>query len=252
MKPLFFTIVVAMMIATSALIGSEAQPSHTNASCVPNRPNDYQIYQDGWFRYVGVAVGGTYAALENYDPYVYPYPGSNSSMWVMVSRFNEFKYAQIGWVQYTHPPLVSHPTWKRFTFTQWVKSNGQLGTVLHTDRPPEPIGILSLYTALYNNVPGKFTFQVAGVQLNEQPSAWFVPNQGEARGEIHTLASQMPGGYANFEYAWIYDTHIFYNGSWRSFSGSPHVLPTSAGTHFGWYVLDPAYSIGIFDRRCPD
>jgi len=62
----------------------------------------------------------------------------------------------------------------------------------------------------------------------------------------------MPGGYENFNYAWIYDTHIWYNGAWRLFNGVAHVSPTGAESHFGYVYMDPAHWIGIFDRKCLD
>jgi len=158
----------------------------------------------------------------------------------MITRTGELKHAQVGWIEY--------PYGVRNTITQWIRPDGFYSFALHD---PFPVGSLTNYTVLYQNVPGKFTFQAGGTTYPEQPDAWFEPNRGETSGETKTLASQMPGGYSQLNYSWMAYTQIWYSNAWRHFSGQPQIVPPSAGVYFGYYVLDPSESIGIYDKYCP-
>lgn len=78
--------------------------------------------------------------------------------------------------------------------------------------------------------------------------AGWVPNQAEIAGEVDSLASQMPGGYSNMNYAWFSVNRIWYSGAWRVFDGPNYITPGGA-TYFGYYRLSQN-DFGIWDKAC--
>lgn len=219
------------VIAASALMLAVVFgfPAEVLAKCQPGRTNNGTTYFDGWTRYVGSTVGGVYSYIKNYSPWVQP--GSMVVAWTMLHVYTQQRdYAQVGWLEYSGGT--------RYTFTAYDNGSGQ---IMHLFAP-YATNQYTYYTTLYGNVPGKFTFQANGTTLENVP-AGFVPNEGQVYGEIKTLASQMPGGYASVER--FDDTWIYYSGAWRAFNGS-HSPPSS---YFGNNVSSTT-AIQIWDNAC--
>jgi hypothetical protein len=169
-----------------------------------------------------------YANIYNYAPYV---ASGNVFGYVMLRSLDGSKYAQVGWNQ----GLQGH----RWTLIEWTHD----GTWTRHAASPQAVGTFSYYTMLYNNTPGKFSFQVNSTTLETQ-DAQFSPNASEIMGEVQTGSSQMPGGSGQTER--FYDSHKFTNGAWHSYDGS---IFNSNGS---WYsnsktsVLNDA----VWDKAC--
>ncbi len=117
-------------------------------------------------------------------------------------------YAQIGWVEYAHGV--------RDSFVQVRHADGSLFTRFMND--PAPVGSYPVYTVLYNNTVGYFTFFRDNFQFhNGTTYADFVPTYGTIAGEINSLANQMPGAYTT-DWEGYFDSYIWVGGSWQSFS----------------------------------
>jgi hypothetical protein len=199
------------------------------AKCYPARSNDGITYFDGWERdTVGVTVGGIYAAILNYSPWVYS--GNLSTAWTMLAYLGD-NWAQIGWIEYAGGV--------RYTVIQWTIGPNNARTKY---LGPQSVGSTSTYTVLYNNTPGDFTFQVNGSTVDLE-TASFGPTKGENYGEIHTRADQMAGAtqaHENFSNA-----HIYING-WQAFSGAGYSDDTSI---FKYSVLSTTQT-QIWDVAC--
>jgi len=198
------------------------------AKCQPNRTNNGQTYWDGWLRGAGT-VGGIYSSILNYSPWVQP--GSQVTAWTMLNNGGSW-WAQVGWWE--------SPYGVRYTFVQWTPSAGQFQT--HFWTPAQPVGQSTYYTTLWNYTPGKFTFQVASSTIDTETAA-FTPNDGQAFGEINTLASQMPGAlYAPEDFS---NTNWWVSG-WSAFNGSPY---DSSTTYFNIAKYSSTH-LQIGDKAC--
>lgn len=219
--------------ATPAL--AKCQPYYNGSP----RSDDNQYHFDGWYRSPGVTVGGIYSSILNYSPWVQPNgSGENHfvAAWTMLdhaSSCSTCDYAQVGWFE--------NPGGARYTFTQWTHDN----TFSENDFSPQSVGSYTYYTTLYNNTPGKFTFQVAGSTIDTETAA-FTPNEGEIYGEENTLASQMPGGYNSNAHEVFSDANIYLNGAYQAFSGTADPGNT---TYFGNSKTSSQYDM-VWDKAC--
>lgn len=225
--------------AASAAPSAKVVPlSGSGDGCNPNRTNDYRTFRfDGWYRTPGGAVGGVYSNIWNYSPFVYPISSTASYVvaWTMLTNSNPNDWAQVGWFE--------NPYGVRYTFIQTYDGSGSPNTEFFA---PEATNTYTTYTMLYGNTPGGFTYEWAGNV--RQSFATFVPNQGQIFGETHTLADQMPGGYSNpYYYENFYNSHIYYSGGWRAYSGTV----TDYSSDYG-YQVDSSYNMDIWDKACPD
>lgn len=202
--------------------------------CNPGRGNDFNyIRYDGWDRNPGTTVGGVYSDIYNYSPWVYYINATSSwvSNWVTIGASSY--YAQIGWLEEPHGA--------RYVFTETFDHNGD--NVRYFS--PEPINSQSYYTVLYGNTGGEFTYEVNN-NVIDVSTASFTPNFGEAYGETHSHADQMPGGYNQNEY--FNDTHIWYSGGWHNFSGTPYdQSPSDYGNS-----KPSSTELLIWDWKCPN
>jgi hypothetical protein len=179
-------------------------PAPAYAKCQPGRANNGVPYWAGWYRNASSGVlGGVYSNIKNYSPWVQP--GSDTMAWVMLTlKSGGTNWAQVGWWEEAYGV--------RHTFTQWTKNN----TWYTNFWSPQPVNTYTYYTVLWDNLP-RWTFQVGGTTIS-QVSASFSPNASQVMGEIHTLASQMPGGSGLNE--WFSDTHLWTN-QWIAYDGTP-------------------------------
>jgi hypothetical protein len=113
-------------------------------------------------------------------------------------------------------------------------------------------GSAPYFTVLYNYVPGRFTFQVAGAQWlpdgysgGYNPTAYFTPHGVEVGGETHNKADQMPGGTTNYAAHW--NSHLYYAGAWQAGWLTTTVSPAAAVPEIG--IDPPAGSLAYYDGR---
>lgn len=210
-----------------------AQSTIAEAKCQPGRSDDRQTYFDGWRRDVGTRVGGVYSNILNYSPWVQPGVGQHTVGWSMLANQSYgINFGQIGWWEY--PGTVGRKTFVEYTTSPNVVA------------PPrfyngDPVGSSSYYTVLYDEVTG-FQFKDNGVTEYSMP-AYYTPIEAQIFGEMHTLASQMPGGvYGGEVFA---DSHVWIN-NWTEFAGSDSNSPS---TYFGIADVSTTQR-NIWDRSC--
>lgn len=215
-------------------------PGDADAKCWPNRADNGIRYHDGWLRAPGVQVVGVRSRILNYDPWVQP--GRFSTAWAMLqTNPSTHAWAQIGWVEYAYD--------ERYTLIQYTTGPNQ-GQHMTWFLSPQPEGQLTYYQ-VERNIAGQWDFRLNGYAvLLPNPVSHFVPNMGSIAGEINSLASQMPGGYSNYNYEWLDSSQLEFGGAWQPFHGELYITPGGA-THFGNYVLNSDYTIGIYDKKCP-
>jgi hypothetical protein len=206
------------------------------AKCWPNRPNDGQGYHAGWYSRPGTTVRGMEVGLMlNYDPWVQP--GSRVTAWPMLTRPDYANWAQIGWREFAYD--------ERYTFVQYT----YLGVAYTFHYAPEPEGQFSRYTNLFDPGvypnPPTWTFQVNGVTKKTISSLQWTPTEGQVSGELHTLASQMPGGTNAHQIFW--GMKMYYSGAWRDFNGAPVAMN---GQYFGRTPTNPTTVGEIWDKAC--
>ncbi|MGH3172760.1 MAG: hypothetical protein ACRDPF_02675 [Streptosporangiaceae bacterium] len=172
------------------------------------------------------------------------------SEWVMVANNsvpNSDEWSQVGWIEM--------PGGVRNTFVQYANGVNNV----HTDYfAPDAINSTQNYTALYQ--PGSqtpFVLKENIVTLVAVSLPW-TPNLAEIDAEIHTKASQMPGGTADpsGQVAAVSNAHVWPNagsGSWGPFNAytearsSPSsdmsfigIAPLGGGTLNSWRTWDKA------------
>lgn len=196
---------------------------------------------DGWENYQGQRVGGTYAGILNYSPWVQS--GYATVAWTMVDHNQtaaNCDLAQVGWYEGAGGD--------RHTFIEWNGDPPSCTEVLDKNYDPYSIGDNIVYQVLYDNTPGEFTFWSNGVAIGEQSANWSnAPDDAQQFGEIKTLASQMPGGSNSDAHEDISDAHIYYSGGWNNMNGTDYNANT---TDFGIYRSDNT-DINIWDKACP-
>ncbi len=189
------------LVLSSFIALGAATPA--SAKCEPFRTNDGRTYFDGWSRYPnGATVGGVYANILNYSPWVYP--NNLATAWTMLS-YGGGNWAQVGWIEYSGGV--------RYTVIQWTIGPNNSRTKYLS---PQSVGSTTTYTVLYNNTPGDFTFQLNGATVDKE-TASFGPTTGDNFGEIQTLADQMPGASQAQE---VFSNAHIYVGGWQPFSGT--------------------------------
>jgi len=190
--------------------------------CNPNRSSsDYSTsHWDGWkYNGAGQNIGGVYADIWNYSPWVWPAgnSGDYSAAWTMLTTDHPYQtdagFAQIGWYE--------KQGGARSTFTQFHEYGGGFRTLLYA---PQAVNTYSYYDTFYNPSTNAITFQVnsSGIGETYYPQT-FVPGEGQVSGETHTLASQMPGGYSSsYNYEDLFHSSIYVNGAWQAFPNPPN------------------------------
>ena len=192
----------------------------------------------GWYRFPnGSIVGGTYARIFVYSPYVNSYDVSAWSM--LANNASNRIYAQVGWLE--------KPGGERHTFIE--QQDNQTGYFFYNNYPAQPVGQYHYYTTLWGYHGGKFTYQVDGNTIQELPAV-FNPNLAVQAGENQTSANQMPGGTRNNEV--FANSRVYING-WQDFDAGNQaqlVIPNPSGQN--WYNAFPAASnqLDIYDFGC--
>lgn len=222
---------LSVVIAGLALGASPA--TAVLAKCQPGRTDDGKDYQAGWYRSADAEIGGIYADIKVYSPWVQP--GSRDTGWSMLQTLDGQNWAQVGWREYAGGT--------RDDFVQYYVSGWP--SAITNSYPAQPVNTYHNYKVLWDNTPGYFTFWIDNKMI-EEDQAFFTPNMASNAGEIHTLASQMPGGsqsgyHEDFGDAWMY---IF--GGWTEING---ITKNSDPTYF---VSDNTSSTDdqIWDKAC--
>ena len=194
--------------------GTLAQPRFATGACHPGRSSDFPLNRwAGWnVDGHGQTIGGVYARIFNYVPYVDPVNnGDFVYTWTMLSVEHplgaDAPYVQIGWVQFANG--------ERHTMEQWKKV-GEVPLSRFVD-PPQPANTYSYYDVLFNHRSGNFSFMVGGRDLHDDLPAWFRPTRAEVYAETLSLASQMPGGRDPSFREDLLDSSYYMNGAWHSF-----------------------------------
>jgi hypothetical protein len=144
-------------------------------------------------------------------------------------------YAQVGW--------IDHANGNRNTMLQ--VNDPASGLTTRTSDASQAIGSYPYYTVLYNNVPGKFTFEVGGAAhpwAGYQVGANFTPDEVSISAETQNRANQIPGTTADA--LGFFDAHKYVGGSWSNFNGTGFVTagaswikedgPYFGTTHYIW------------------
>jgi len=199
------------MAAITALtvISSPSASSATGGGdgCNPHRTNDENNYTVGLQRYYGVTATGVRAQIYNYSPYVYNELAQETTVWVMLGNFSTGRYAQIGWWE----------DWNgtRNTFTEY----GQNGSIPTTNwYPPFPINAQKWYKMVFDPDVNGYYFYANSELYQFSTNLGIHPDGVENYSEIHTRASQMPGGSLNSETFYGAEGRI-HGGVWGDFNG---------------------------------
>ncbi len=220
------SLALALVLALSVVAIS---PSLAVAKCQPGRANNGQSYFAGGNR-IQTNIKGVTSQILNYSPWVQP--GSEVSAWVMLTLSSDHRWwSQIGWYEEAND--------NRHTFTQYTDSPNHWWTDFWW--PPEPVNTYTTYKVAISGT--SFIFYVNGV-IKKSAFAAFTPNEAQDFGELHTLASQMPGAALNLE--WFKSMQILSAGTWSNFS--PTVWTTN-NTYFTATWVNSA-AIYIRDKAC--
>jgi hypothetical protein len=275
-KPKWLLLSVAVLagVATSAILPSAATavsfPRAGSASaavavpesgggdgCNPGRANNYLTYY--WIGATsqnvinGTPVGGVYANIRTYSPFVAgPNQGAPSgdsvSEWVMLDSGtpgSSYQWAQIGWLEF--------PGGVRNTVVQYADGSNDIQTDYYS---PSAINSTQTYGVLY--APGgQFTLSENGVNLVITNLSW-APDSADIDAELHTEASQVPGGTADpsGQVAQVTNAHVWPtagSGGWGNFDGytlytskpsAPEnfigIAPFGTGGNNSWRTWDKA------------
>lgn len=238
----FFAVLLGLSIGLSSPSGIGLHVSEISAKCDPGRSNDYYTRRNVGSQRTASSntVGGVYAYIENYSPWIYPVTSADShaASWVMVRQQSTQLYAQVGWKEI--------PYGSRWTFVEW---KNELNQTEHRDNfsPQSQTTGSSYYAVLYDPSTDVWTFQVAGstiLTVQGYDVSDFNRNAGQITGETHSRADQMPGGYSSpMEFT---NAHI-YIGSWQAFAGNdPLNSDSSLYTLYGTSTTD----FSIWDNSC--
>lgn len=221
--------------------------------CRPGRPNNYlHYYWDGADSMnTGRTPGGVYASISNYAPWVAPPSSDDVSEWVMLDqRPSSDLYVQIGWIELAGG--------RRYTFDEY--SFGP-NTFHDNYYPPYPVNSSPRYTVSY--LPRRnrrFVTEVNGRRYDIVTKT-FAPNDAQIFAEIHTRASQLPGGTRDRgkKANWVRNAHVWPTAGsskgWRNFDGSTFTTGGSKGAGTSWMGEAPAHSFGVnrwrtWDKAC--
>lgn len=230
--------VVRMIIAAAIVVAAVlVVPSPVSAKCQPNLADNGKSYWAGTSRNPpsGYYPGGVSAYILNYSPWVQT--NSDVYAWTMLVGPNTGptkqweNWAQVGWQE--------HAGGTRYTFVDWTDGQGHA----HWDHlgSPLPVGSYTQYVTQYDGA--YFYMSANGVSYPRQSAGW-VPVEAEIEGEIHTLASQMPGGYSS-GYHEFYNTAYVWFTSWVPFDGSG----TYVQTYWSHYKVSSTSGY-IYDNLC--
>jgi len=108
MRPAIVVVLVSAGLMTP-VTGTFAQPRSAQGACNPNRPSDFPLNRwAGWnVDGRGQTIGGVYARIFNYVPYVDPVSqGDFVYTWTMLTVDHplgaDAPYVQVGWVQFAN------------------------------------------------------------------------------------------------------------------------------------------------------
>jgi hypothetical protein len=219
----------------SIMIATAARASATPDPCAPPRGDDQTDYIVGWST-LGSPTG-VLADVLNYGSYVYPsiHGGAHdsSSAWVMLANtagapFHD--YAQVGWDKV----YVGPGSYTFTTFTEWAGPTGTFDNQLGANLTG---GSSDDYKVDYLGSSG-FAFYVGSTEIQTAPNV-FTPNIAINAGEIHTLASQMPGNYSDPE---DFSSVDMDQGGWKALNGTRDIVPISGENYFNFAIYSSQHA----------
>lgn len=154
---LTLALLLAMLTALPGGIGMHSLvPDLAVASCNPGRaptPLPSGGFAGAWNTGFSGVVGGAYAQIARYSPFLSSYGPGYSADWVMLADTSApGNYAQMGWLYSSSGPRV---------FSQVTRPSSP---GYETKTGPAPGGSVPYFTVLYNYIPGRFSFQLDGSQ----------------------------------------------------------------------------------------
>lgn len=252
--------VIMLVAPAQGATSAAARPlSGGGDGCNPGRSNNYLTYYfDGAFSQdtgSSGTPGGVYASISNYSPWVSAAnSGDDSSEWVMLDQQppSTGLWVQIGWVEFAGA--------QRDTFDEYSLGPG----AFHDDYyAPFSINSNHTYEVTYNpNSEYAFNMEVDGNYYNDQINI-FTPNDAQIFAEIHTQASQIPGGTEDTasQEPVVSNAHVYPNagtgGGWQNFDGYTQANEgTNGGSKPSWMAESPAPGTSgvdswrTWDRAC--
>jgi hypothetical protein len=237
------------------------------AKCPPPRRNGAACSKcskfDGATNTFYTTVGGIYARVRNYSPWVDPASYSVSA-WVALEKTGSGnELAQIGWrerpygqrdtlVEFLFPPEPLLSDCNPAAVGSTVGINKLTCNSVPIPAQSEPY---TYYTVLYGYEPGQFTFFINGNKVARAPAS-FVPNRADVIGETNTFGDQMPGDAGDPEV--FENINVYVNGAWQPFTPTRYSENTIYnGMNYGGYLALPGppgrgSCLGIWDTAYGD
>ena len=191
------------------------------ASCAPSRTDDYVAsHFAGWQRQPGTNVGGVYANIYTYEPYVKvecpnstDKAGCNETVeQIGIADSSAKSIGQDGFKTYESGLAYGLRDFCEVAVGQTV-APGYLEVIDNNPNQLYGYGILYAYNYDSNGQP-EYTCQKSG-QTFGVIDQQYQPDTGDIFGEVHTFASQMPGGTSDNDY--FSNAHIYYGGGWQNY-----------------------------------
>jgi hypothetical protein len=202
---------VAAIVGIAASLAFSTLAVDSAAACTPGRSNDGFHYTDGWYRNISTIPGGTIgdvrASIYELSPYV-AYDASFA--WVMITNaVNPAQYVQIGWMKTS--------SGSRYVFDE-ATDNSSPPKFVRTTNPAFGLGGFTPYEVLWQPSTQRLETYAGGALVGRH-IRYFTMREGQEFGEIHSKASQMPGGSNQHEqFTGAYVQNL--NGSQYDFSGT--------------------------------
>jgi hypothetical protein len=219
------SLVLAATVGIAFLTPTPARAAGGGDGCNPNRAAGSEGTQlDDWYNTQSSAIGGAYANIYNYSPYVATGSGTNGvnetvAAWTVVAKDTN-NFGQVGWMEwgYGHTPPLRH------VFVQ-IESGGVYQTQYFDAQTQDTS---TYYTTLFspNGSGGTLSFQVAGSTLSlnstltAAASVTWQPLWSKISGEVLNGADQMPGDQRSGKAETFEDSSFYQGGSWHAYSGN--------------------------------
>jgi hypothetical protein len=201
------TIMSATCLALGAL-GIDAA-----AACTPGRTNDGYHYHDGWYRSSATIPGGTLGDVRATIYELSPYVAFDASF-AYVMLFNDAspeQYVQVGWLK--------DVSGARHVFDEWTDNSSPPRT-FRSVGAPFAVGGFTPYEVLWQPSTQRLEAYAGGAFFDSHVR-YFTIRRADEFGEIHSKASQMPGGtnqHEQFTAAYVQNL----NGQQYDFAGTTY------------------------------
>jgi hypothetical protein len=239
--------------AALPMAGSTIPASGSGDGCTsqPRSPSNYPYnYWDGWKYNLNQIIGGAFANIWNYSPWVYPTNGDFASAWSLLTYDHGYGgddgYAQVGWIEYKNG--------ERHTFEEAHDSGGGIWYVT-SDFPTYAVNTYTYYDTLYNSTTGVISFRVNGTNgAHTWVSQTWIPGEAQVSAESADWATQMPGGYSSSYYHEDLFDSEYYLGGWKHFPSNAPIFTAGKNgedesSQFG-HTTPTSNNLSVWDKKC--